>query len=314
MRIVFAGTPELAVPSLRALIDAGHDVVAVITRPDAPVGRGKHVTPSPVAEAADELGIRVLKPTSTSDPELVEELTELAPQACAVVAYGGLLGQQLLDLVPFGWINLHFSLLPAWRGAAPVQRALMAGDNHTGVTTFRLVKALDAGPIFRSLRVSIGDDEDAGELLSRLATLGAAVLVETFVDLGNGVQPVEQDTEGVSLAPKVSVADARIDWTQPHEQIINLVRGTNPDPGAWTQFQHRRFKIVRAAPATQPSAPELAPGELHADRRHVWIGTGSGALELVSVRDAGKKTMSGADWARGAHLEPGMRCGADDHE
>ncbi|CEI29090.1 methionyl-tRNA formyltransferase [Propionibacterium freudenreichii] len=315
MRIVFAGTPDLAVPSLRALSRAGHEIAAVVTRPDARSGRGKQLVSSPVARAAEEMGIAVLKPEHPRDPGFADQLARLSPRACAVVAYGGLLPQSLLDLVPDGWINLHFSLLPAWRGAAPVQRALMAGDTQTGVTTFRIVKKLDAGPLYRSVRVPIGPDETAGELLDRLSVIGADVLVETFADITAGLEPVEQDDDGVSIAAKVSVDDARIDWRQPAARIVNLVRGTNPAPGAWSVLAGRHFKVLRVAPAGDTGAgTALLPGELRATNKHLWVGCGDGAVELIQVRDFGKKSMSGADWARGARPTPGIRFEAADHE
>lgn len=315
MRIVFAGTPELAVPSLRALVQAGHDVAAVVTRPDARAGRGKHLVGSPVSAAAEEMGIEVLKPAHPKDPEFAEALAQLAPQACAVVAYGGLLPQSLLDMVPDGWINLHFSLLPAWRGAAPVQRALMAGDVETGVTTFRIVKQLDAGPLYRSVRVPISPTEDAGELLTRLSIIGADVLVQTFADIDSGVQPVDQDDAAITIAAKVTADDARIDWSASTERIANLVRGTNPSPGAWTRLAGRHFKVLATRPVVNdPQDAALAPGQLLATNKHLWVGTGDGRIELLRVRDAGKKAMSGADWARGARLEADTRFEGTDHE
>jgi len=311
MRIVFAGTPEAAVPSLRALAGSGHDVVAVLTRPDAPAGRGKRLTPSPVAVAAQELGIEVLKPAHPRDAEFVERLSRLAPDVCAVVAYGALVPEHVLAIPEHGWVNLHFSLLPAWRGAAPVQRALMNGDTVTGVTTFRLVPELDAGPVHRQLRVPVADDETAGELLDRLARIGADVLVDTMADIEAGLPAVEQDDEAVTLAPKVEVGDARLDWSAPAEQLVRVIRGTSPHPGAWTLFEGRRFKVL-AARVDDPAAPgphpgDLGPGRIEADPRHLWAGTGDGVLELVRVQGFGKKAMSGADWARGTRPAPGAR-------
>ncbi|MFC2640433.1 MAG: methionyl-tRNA formyltransferase [Propionibacterium acidifaciens] len=283
MRIVFAGTPGTAVPGLRALAGAGHDVVAVVTRPDAPSGRGRRLRASPVADAAQELGIEVLKPSHPRDEDFVARLTALAPDVCAVVAYGALIPEHVLAVPAHGWVNLHFSLLPAWRGAAPVQRALMNGDTVTGVTTFRLVPALDAGPIHRQLRVPVGADETAGELLDRLAVLGADVLVGTMADIEAGLAPVDQDDEAATTAPRIEVAEARLDWTVPAARLARTVRGTSPHPGA------------------------LAPGCIEADARHLWVGTGDGALELVHVQDFGRRAMSGADWARGAKPAPGAR-------
>ena len=311
MRIVFAGTPGTAVPSLRALAESRHEVVAAVTRPDAPTGRGRRLRASSVAAAAQELGIEVLKPAHPRDEDFVTRLTALAPDVCAVVAYGALIPEHVLAIPAHGWVNLHFSLLPAWRGAAPVQRALMNGDATTGVTTFRLVPELDAGPVHRQLRVPVGEDETAGELLDRLAPIGADVLVGTMADIEAGLPAVEQDDEAVTLAPKVEVGDARLDWSAPAEHLARVIRGTSPHPGAWTLFEGRRFKVL-AARADDPAAPgphpgALGPGRIAAGSRHLWVGTGDGALELVRVQDFGRKAMSGADWARGARPAPGAR-------
>ncbi|GAA2184285.1 methionyl-tRNA formyltransferase [Brooklawnia cerclae] len=298
MRIVFAGTPEVALPSLQAIVDAGHDVAAVITRPDAPAGRGKKLTPSPVANLAGDLGLRVLKPHRAD--ELRAEIEEIAPEAAAVVAFGMLLPQWLLDLVPGGWVNLHFSLLPRWRGAAPVQRAVLAGDATTGATTFRIVRALDAGPVFGRLETPIEPTETSGELLDRLAGLGAPLLLDALADVGRGVEPVPQAVEGVTPAPKINPDDVRIDWSSSADDIDRLVRAASPSPGAWTLFDRGRFRVLLARPAEAPDGP-LLPGAIRADRRHLWAGTGGGDLELVRVQAAGKREMQGADWARGLH-------------
>lgn len=307
MRLVFAGTPELALPSLHALVAAGHQVVGVLTRPDAPAGRGKQLTSSPVARAAAALGIEVLRPTSLRDGRLAADLARLDPECVPVVAYGALIPADLLVLPRHGWVNLHFSLLPAWRGAAPVQRALMAGDEYTGVTTFRIVPALDAGPVYRQVRTPFGAGETAGAALSRLAELGAGVLAATIEDIAAGSTPVEQDEAGLSLAPKVEVADARIDWTRPAQRISDLVRGTTPAPGAWTTIDGERFKVLTVA-LVESAAPVLQPGELLAQKHRLLAGTGSGVLELVQVQAVGRRPMSGADWARGAKPAPGLRC------
>ncbi|MFT8394914.1 methionyl-tRNA formyltransferase [Propionibacterium sp.] len=308
MRIAFAGTPAMAVPSLKALIAAGHEVVAVVTRPDAPLGRSKKLVASPVAQAAGELGVPVLKPERPRDPDFVARLTEICPEACAVVAYGALLPQKVLDIPVHGWINLHFSLLPRWRGAAPVQRALMAGDTVTGTTTFRIVKQLDAGPIFRQDEVEVTADETAGELLERLAVSGADQLVGTFDDISAGSQPIAQPDDGITVAHKVSVQDAHIDWKLPAEDLARLIRGTSPSPGAWSTFEQRRFKILAArVAASSGDDAALAPGELAASAHTLLAGTGQGNLELIRVQAFGKKAMNGADWARGAKPGPGER-------
>ncbi len=310
MRIAFAGTPVAAVPSLKALLAAGHEIVAVITRPDAPAGRGKKLMPSPVAGAAAALGLEVLKPQHPRDPEFVDQLTRIVPDACAVVAYGALLPQRVLDIPEHGWINLHFSLLPRWRGAAPVQRALMAGDQVCGVSTFRIVKELDAGPLYRSLDVPVVPDETAGQLLNRLAEIGARVLVDTFDDIVLGRQPQPQPEQGVTLAAKVTVDDAHIVWTRPAEELVRLIRGTSPAPGAWTLFEARRFKILGARlHESDPNPMVLAPGELDVRPHTLLAGTGDGVLELIRVQAFGKKAMDAADWARGAKPASGTRLG-----
>lgn len=310
MRIVFAGTPVTAVPSLKALLAAGHQIVAVVTRPDAPTGRGKKLTASPVALAAAELGLPVLRPTHPRESDFVERLRSIAPEACAVVAYGALLPQNVLDIPPHGWINLHFSLLPRWRGAAPVQRALMAGDPVTGVSTFRIVKALDAGPVYRTLELPVAPEETAGELLDRLAEVGDQVLVDTFADIAQGRQPRPQAEQGVTLAAKVGVEDAHIDWTRPAGELVGLIRGTSPAPGAWTHFEGQRFKVLGARlHAPQARVTALEPGELGAHPHALFAGAADGELELTRVQAFGKKAMDAADWARGAKPAPGTRLG-----
>lgn len=303
MRIVFAGTPEVAIPSLDALVAAGHDVAAVVTRPDAPAGRGRRLAPSPVAARAAELGIDVLKPVSARGPELVDALTAIAPDCCPVVAYGNLVPQVVLDVPVHGWVNLHFSLLPAWRGAAPVQRAIIAGDDVLGASTFELVQALDAGPVYRTLELPTPPRITSGEALDLLAREGAQLLVDTLADIAAGARPTAQPDEGLSLAPKLTVEEARLDLTGPAEGIDRLVRGCNPAPGAWTTFRGERFKVLLATP--DEAAEPLAPGELRATKRTLHVGTGTVPLLLESVQPVGKKPMSGADFARGITLEAG---------
>ena len=298
MRIVFAGTPEVALPSLEALLDSDHEVVAVLTRPDAPSGRGKKLTPSPVAARAAELGIETLKPVRPREPEFLDRLAAIAPDCCPVVAYGALLPQNLLDLVPHGFINLHFSLLPAWRGAAPVQHAVLAGDEVTGATTFRIVAALDAGPVFDTVTEPIGPTDTSGDLLQRLSITGAALLVSTLDGIADGsLTPTEQPDDGVTLAPKISVDDARLDWTRPAAELDRAGRGCAPAPGAWTTFRGERLKIGSATPV--PEYPG-SPGELTVTKRSVTVAAGEGTgLELGQVQAQGKKPMPAADWARG---------------
>ena len=249
MRLVFAGTPDAAVPSLEALAASSHEVVAVVTRPDAPAGRGRSLVPSPVRVRAEALGMPVLTPASAKDPAFHDQLRELAPDACPVVAYGAIVPRAALDIPRRGWVNLHFSLLPAWRGAAPVQRAVMAGDDVTGATTFLLEEGLDTGAVLGTMTETIRATDTAGDLLGRLAVSGAGLLVATMDGLESGsLVPVPQPAEGVSLAPKISVEDARIDWTRPGFVVDRQVRGCTPNPGAWTTFRGERVKIDPVTP------------------------------------------------------------------
>jgi methionyl-tRNA formyltransferase len=308
VRIVFGGTPDVAIPSLDALADSRHDLVAVVTRPDAPTGRGKKLTASPVAQRAAELGIEVLKPQRPRDEEFVTRLTELAPDCCPVVAYGALLPQRVLDIPRHGWVNLHFSLLPAWRGAAPVQHAILAGDQTTGATTFRIVLELDAGPIFATVIEPIRPDDTAGDLLHRLSLSGARLLVDTLDGIQDGTltaTPQPETDAQVSYASKINVEDARIDWTQPAEVLDRLVRACAPAPGAWTTFRGERFKINSAL----ISDTVLAPGALQISKRAVRVGTATQALELGEIQAQGKKPMAAADWARGVTFEAEPRLG-----
>lgn len=308
MRIVFAGTPEVALPSLEALLASEHEVVAVLTRPDAPSGRGKRLTPSPVAARAAELGIEALKPAKPRDPEFVARFQEVAPDCCPVVAYGALLPQSLLDLVPYGFVNLHFSLLPAWRGAAPVQHAVLAGDKVTGATTFRIVAALDAGPTFLQLTEPISPTDTSGELLTRLSISGADLLVRTLDGIADGsLTATPQPAEGITIAPKLTVEDARIDWTRSAVEIDRVVRGCSPAPGAWTTFRGERFKINSGKPMDNC---EGVPGELTITKRSVTVAAGDGTgLLLGQVQAQGKKPMNAADWARGVTFAPSDRLG-----
>jgi methionyl-tRNA formyltransferase len=300
LRLVFAGTPEPAVPSLEALLASRHDVVAVLTRPDAPAGRGRSLRPSPVKERAQQAGLEVLTPASVREPALLERLTEIAPDCCPVVAYGALVPRPALDVPTHGWVNLHFSLLPAWRGAAPVQHALLHGDEVTGASTFLLEEGLDTGPVLGVLTEAIRPTDTSGTLLRRLATAGAGLLVATLDALAAGeVTPVPQPADGVSLAPKLTPADARVDWSAPALRVDRLVRACTPEPGAWTTFRGRRVKL---GPVT-PTDLELPAGELH----HDTVGTATTAVRLGQVRPEGKPDMAASEWLRGLRPEPGER-------
>jgi methionyl-tRNA formyltransferase len=311
VRLLFAGTPEVAVPSLRALLASSHEVVAVLTRPDAPAGRGRRLVASPVAEVADEAGIELLRPRTPRDPEFLDRLRELAPDCCPVVAYGGLVPQPALDVPKHGWVNLHFSLLPAWRGAAPVQHALLAGDQVTGASTFRLERGLDTGPVYGVMTETVRPDDTSGTLLDRLATAGAELLVATVDGIADGSLTARpQPDDGVSLAPKLEVSDARVDWSAPAARVDRLVRACTPAPGAWTTLGADRLKLGPVRPAEGNGV--LAPGELSVGKREVLVGTGTHPVALSTVQAPGKKAMAAADWARGVRVAPGQRLGTDE--
>ncbi len=308
MRVVLAGTPAVAVPALDAVAASRHELVGVVTRPDAPSGRGRKLVASPVALRADELGVPVLKPEHPRDPDFQASLRELAPDCCPVVAYGALLPQSALDIPRHGWVNLHFSVLPAWRGAAPVQHAIWAGDEVSGATTFRIVKELDAGPTFGLMTQTILPEDTAGDLLERLAEGGAGLLVQTLDGIEDGsLEAREQPTEAVSFAPKILVEHAEIDWTEPALGVDRRVRACTPGPGAWSTFQGERIKLGPVRPVDRE---RLEPGLLEIIRNAVLVGTGTGPVELGRVKPSGKKEMPAADWARGARLESGARFGA----
>ncbi|MEU8827893.1 methionyl-tRNA formyltransferase [Streptomyces sp. NPDC048636] len=310
MRLVFAGTPEVALPALDALIASDrHEVVAVVTRPDAPAGRGRRLVASPVAERAVESGIEVLKPAKPRDPDFLARLSEIAPDCCPVVAYGALLPKAALEIPEHGWVNLHFSLLPAWRGAAPVQHAVLAGDEVTGAATFQIEEGLDSGPVYGVVTEDVRATDTSGDLLTRLAFAGAGLLAATMDGIEDGtLRPVPQPSEGVSLAPKINVEDAEIDWTAPALRVDRVVRACAPAPGAWTTFREERLKVVSAA--LVPDRTELEPGAMAVTKKAVYVGTGSHAVELSWVRPQGKKPMPAADWARGVRIAEGERLGA----
>ncbi|MFD8587589.1 methionyl-tRNA formyltransferase [Streptomyces californicus] len=310
MKLVFAGTPEVAVPALDALIASDrHEVAAVVTRPDAPAGRGRRLVASPVAERAEEAGIEVLKPARPRDEAFLARLREIAPDCCPVVAYGALLPKVALDVPARGWVNLHFSLLPAWRGAAPVQHAVMAGDEVTGASTFLIEEGLDSGPVYGVLTEEVRPTDTSGDLLTRLAFAGAGLLAATMDGIEDGtLHAVPQPPEGVTLAPKITVEDAQVDWSAPALRVDRVVRGCTPAPGAWTLFRGERLKLVQAVPV--PDRTDLAPGELSAAKNNVYAGTGSHAVELLWVQPQGRKPMRAADWARGVRIAPGELLGA----
>ena len=323
MRLVFAGTPEAALPALRALVDSRHTVAAVVTRPDAPAGRGRRLVASPVAALAAELGIEALKPERPREPSFQERLRAIAPDCCPVVAYGALLPQSALDIPAHGWVNLHFSVLPAWRGAAPVQHAVLRGDDITGASTFQIVKELDAGPVYGTLTEPIRPTDTSGDLLDRLSVAGAQLLVATLDGIEDGtVLAVPQPADGISFAPKLTPEDARIDWKMPAHLIDRQIRGCTPDPGAWTDFDSTRLKLWPVTPARpassgraadnaagDPALVSLAPGQLRVERAAVYVGTGTVAVQLGDVQPQGKRRMPAADWARGLHADAALSLG-----
>ena len=298
MRLVFAGTPAAALPALEALLPSRHEVLAVLTRPDASAGRGRTLRQSAVRERAEAAGLAVLTPRSPREEAFQTRLRELAPDCCPVVAYGALLPPPVLAIPPHGWVNLHFSLLPAWRGAAPVQHAILAGDEITGASTFRLEEGLDTGPVFGVATADVRPDDTSGDLLDRLAVAGAGLLLATLdaLEAGRAVA-VPQPSSGVSLAPKVTVEDARVDWHAPALRVDRLVRACTPSPGAWTTLRGRRVKLGPVALTDDV----LAPGEVRRD----LVGTATTAVRLREVRPEGRPAMAAADWLRGLRLEPG---------
>jgi methionyl-tRNA formyltransferase len=315
---------------LRALLASRHEVVAVLTRPDAKAGRGRRVSRSPVGAVADDAGVPVLTPRRLSEPRFLDTLRGLAPDCCAIVAYGALVPRAALDVPRYGWVNLHFSLLPAWRGAAPVQAAIRHGDPITGAATFRLEEGLDTGPVYGVVTEEVGPRDTAGDLLGRLAVSGAALLAATVDGIADGsLDPRPQPADGVSHAPKVTVADARVDWAAPTAAVDRLIRSVTPEPGAWTTFRGERLGLGPVRPvdaavdAAGPARPvaggppgaeprpgeqrpgELEPGELHVEKRRVLAGTATAPVVLGEVRPVGRRPMPAADWARGVRTAAG---------
>jgi len=303
MRLLFAGTPTVAVPTLDALVASRHEVVAVLTRPDAPAGRGKQMASSEVATRATELGLPLLQPKRAGDADFLNALAALTVDAAPIVAYGGLIPPAALTLVRNGWINLHFSLLPAWRGAAPVQRAIRAGEGVTGATTFVLDEGLDTGHTLGVVTETIRPTDTSGDLLARLATSGAELMVRTLDAIEAGIAvPAPQALNGVSVAPKLTPDDVRVDWRAPALAIDRLVRAATPQPGAWTMVSGGRLGIEAVTLVRDDIT--LEPGQMAVDKAGVRVGTGSHAVRLGELRPAGKRPMSASDWARGARLLP----------
>jgi methionyl-tRNA formyltransferase len=296
MKLVFAGTPQVAVPSLTRLADSGHEIAAVVTRADAALGRKRVLTPSPVAVAAAELGLPVIK-ANRLDDAATDAITALGADLGVIVAYGGLVREPLLSAPRLGWINLHFSLLPRWRGAAPVQRAIMAGDSETGAAVFQLVAELDAGAVFAQLVTPIGRHATSGTLLASLSQSGADLLSGVVDDLAAGRIRATEQTGEVTLAPKLTLADARIDWTQAAERVHATIRGVTPEPGAYTEIDGARLKLHDVAPTHDQ--PTLAAGHISSLDKRVLVGTGTAPLELITVQPAGKNPMKAIDWWRG---------------
>ena len=322
MRVVFAGTPLAAVPALDALLASRHEVAAVLTRPDKPAGRGhkvghghatghgRKVESSPVARRAAAAGLEVLTPARPRDPEFISRLREIGPDCCAVVAYGALIPQAALDVPARGWVNLHFSVLPAWRGAAPVQHAVLHGDDVTGASTFRLVAELDAGPVYGVVTEPIRPEDTAGDLLERLSRSGAELLVATLDGIEAGtIEAVPQPAEGVSFAPKITPPDARVDWKLPAHLIDRLIRACTPEPGAWTEHEGARLKLGPVSARVPADVPDLAPGELLVGRHDLFAGTGSRPVRLGEVQAEGKRRMTASDWARGLRADGPVRLG-----
>lgn len=291
-------------PSLRAVLGSDrHEVVAVLTRPDAPTGRGRRLRPSPIADIAAEHGVELLRPSRVGDPEFFARLSALAPDCCPVVAYGGLIPPATLAIPRQGWVNLHFSLLPAWRGAAPVQHAVIAGDDVTGASTFRLEEGLDTGPVYGVVTELIGPRDTAGDLLTRLAASGADLLLATLDGIGTGrLDARPQPADGVTHAPKLTAADARVDWAMPADAVDRRIRGCTPAPGAWTTVNDERLRL---GPVVALSTVDgLAPGELRIDRDEVVVGTATGGVRLGDVQPPGRRFMPAAAWIRGLRAPP----------
>lgn len=305
LRLVFAGSPAAAVPSLRLLAASDHEVAGVITRADSPLGRKGILTPTPVAQAADELGLPIIKANRLAG-DATDQVTAMQPDLGVIVAYGGLVREPLLSTPRLGWINLHFSLLPRWRGAAPVQRAIMAGDELTGATVFQLVPELDAGDVYGMLTETIGGAQTAGHLLESLASSGAELLGRVVDALADGTARPEPQVGDVTLAPKLTLPDGRIDWDRDARLVSAHIRGVTPEPGASTTIDGASLKVLDAAIARD--APRLAPGHLEKNGKLILVGTATDPIELITVHPAGRKAMVAGDWWRGRPADAAVIC------
>ncbi|MGM7696911.1 methionyl-tRNA formyltransferase [Microbacterium sp. A84] len=311
MRLVFAGTPAAAVPTLRTLA-LSHEIVAVVTRPDAPLGRKRVLTPSAVAQAAAEMGLPIIK-AARLDDDATGRISALRPELGVIVAYGGLVREPLLSTPTHGWINLHFSLLPQWRGAAPLQRALIAGDAEVGVSVFQLVAALDAGDVFAARTVPLPSDANADSALDVLAHDGADLTAEVVAGIADGTATALPQEGEVTVAPKLTLDDGQLDWTLPVDEIYARFRGVTPEPGAHTTVGDLRVKILGASPADGVDVSEagaLAPGVIAATKHSLLIGTATTPLEVTRVQPAGKGAMNATDWWRGFRSDDTLRAGA----
>jgi methionyl-tRNA formyltransferase len=310
VKLVFAGTPAVAVPALDAIAASSHELLAVLTRPDAPSGRGRQLVASSVSAWASERGIPVLTPKRPREPEFLDRLRELAPDCVPVVAFGALVPPVALEIPRNGWINLHFSLLPAWRGAAPVQHAVLNGDEITGASVFLLEEGLDTGPVYGTLTESIGPHDTSGDLLDRLSVAGGGLLIRVLDAIGAGhASAVPQPHEGVTLAPKLTVDDAAVRWIDPAFAVDRRIRACTPAPGPWTTFRDERLKLgpVSTQPPKLDGGSAVPPGALVVERSRVLVGTATSPVVLGHVQAPGKKPMAADAWARGARVESGEK-------
>ena len=294
MRIVFMGTPEFSVPVLEALVAAGHDVVCVYCQPPRPAGRGKKPRPTPVQARAEAMGLPVRHPVSLKDPQEQADFASLSADVAVVVAYGLILPQAILNAPEHGCLNIHASLLPRWRGAAPIHRAVMAGDAETGICIMQMEAGLDTGPVLLREATAIGDQETTGDLHDRLSEIGAALVVEALTQLGS-LTPEPQAEAGVTYAAKIDKAEARIDWAQPSETVDRLIRGLSPFPGAWCEIAGERVKLLRSRLADGHGAPGEVLGGLR-------VACGSGAVEVLEAQRPGKRAMAAGEFLRGIDL------------